>query len=154
MTKYAEKTSVSVAKTKTDIESMVTKYGADQYICASTCNKSMICFRLKGKQIKFFIELPDKNSNEFLYTPERKNRRNEEAALAAWEQACRQKWRALYLVIKAKLEAVESGITCMECEFMANIVLPDGKTVGQHIIGQIEDAYNSGQMPSLLLDVE
>lgn len=154
MTKYAEKTSVSVAKTKTDIETMVTKYGADQYICGSTCNRSMICFTLKGKQIKFFIEIPEKNSSEFLYTPERKNRRNEEAALAAWEQACRQKWRALYLVIKAKLEAVESGITCMEYEFMANIVLPDGKTVGQHIVGKIEDAYNSGQMPSLLLNEE
>lgn len=39
-----------------------------------------------------------------------------------WEQACRQAWRALALVIKAKLEAVDAGIVTFEEEFMAQIV--------------------------------
>ncbi len=67
-----------------------------------------------------------------------------------WEQACRQKWRALYLVIKAKLEAVESGISCFEDEFLANIVLPDGSLVGNFMRPQIEQVYSSGNMPALL----
>jgi hypothetical protein len=37
----------------------------------------------------------------------------------------------LLLIIRAKLEAVESGITTLESEFLANILLPDGGTVGQ-----------------------
>ena len=48
------------------------------------------------------------------------------AQQAAWEQVCRQRWRALLLIIRAKLEAVASGITTLENEFLANIVLPDG----------------------------
>lgn len=67
-----------------------------------------------------------------------------------WEQACRQKWRALALVVKAKLEAVESGISEFEEEFLAHIVLPDGQTVGRWMQPQIADAYGSGKMPPML----
>lgn len=69
---------------------------------------------------------------------------------AAYEQAVRQRWRALALLIKSKLEAVESGITVFEEEFMAHVVLPDGKTVGQHLLPQIAHSYESGHMPPLL----
>ncbi|WP_198651245.1 hypothetical protein [Salinicola sp. CPA57] len=68
----------------------------------------------------------------------------------AWEQACRQRWRALALVIKAKLEAVESGITMFEEEFLAHIVLPNGGTVGGWMLPQIKKSYDSGSMPPLL----
>jgi hypothetical protein len=54
------------------------------------------------------------------------------------------------LVIKAKLEAVESGIACFEEEFMAHIVLPDGRTVGEHVIPGIAQAYETGNVPALL----
>lgn len=68
----------------------------------------------------------------------------------AYDQAVRQKWRALALVIKAKLEAVESGITVFDDEFMAHIALPDGQTVGQFMRPQIVKAYETGSMPPLL----
>ena len=42
---------------------------------------------------------------------------------------CRQRWRALNLAIKAKLEAVESGIVTFDQEFLAHIVGPSGQTV-------------------------
>jgi len=56
------------------------------------------------------------------------------------------------LVIKAKLEAVESGISVFEDEFMANIVMPDGRTVSEHVRPRIATAYESGEMPPLLPD--
>jgi hypothetical protein len=59
-----------------------------------------------------------------------------------FEQATRQKWRALNLVIKAKLEAVEAGIVTFEDEFMAHMVLPNGATVAEYVGPQIEEAYN------------
>ena len=54
------------------------------------------------------------------------------------------------MVIKAKLEAVESGISIFEEEFLAHLVLPDGKTVGQFMLPQVEAAYETGKMPKLL----
>lgn len=60
--------------------------------------------------------------------------------------------RALLLVIKAKLEAVASGISIFEDEFLANVVLPDGRLVGQEVREKIANAYESREMPQLLPD--
>lgn len=76
--------------------------------------------------------------------------RADDAAHTAWEQACRSRWRALYLIVKAKLEAVEAGISTVEREFLYDIVLPDGRTAGEWIAPQIEMAYQTGQMPAML----
>ena len=56
--------------------------------------------------------------------------------------------------IKAKLEAVESGISIFEDEFLANIVLPDGTLVGDNVRTQIAYAYKSGDVPLLLCSPE
>ena len=57
---------------------------------------------------------------------------------------------ALALVVKAKLEAVQSGIVGFEDEFMAHIVMPDGKTVAEHARPLIASAYETGKVPALL----
>ena len=82
--------------------------------------------------------------------PGRRNERSEKAQYDAWEQACRQRWRALLLVVKAKLEAIETGIATFDGEFMANIVLPGGGTVGDWMTPQIERAYLTGAVPAML----
>lgn len=145
MGKYAENTNVSVIKTKADIESIVRKYGADQFVSGFNGNRAVIGFALHNRQVRFYIELPDKSDKQFLYTPGRCSRRSDEAAMREWEQACRQKWRALYLVIKAKLEAVDSKISCFEDEFLANIVLPDGSLIGDFMRPQIENGLQYRQ---------
>lgn len=94
--------------------------------------------------------MPSKTEKRF--THHSRGLRTDQAALAEWEQACRQRWRALALVIKAKLEAVESGISEFEDEFMANIVMPDGKTVSQMARPAIAKAYATGQVHNLLPD--
>jgi hypothetical protein len=68
-------------------------------------------------------------------------------------RACRQRWRALALVIKAKLEAVESGIATFDEEFMNWILLPNGQTVGDMIRPKIEQVYLTGELPPLLLGI-
>lgn len=97
---YAEKTTVSVAKTKADIEELVQKYGADQFISGYRGDLAVIGFSMADRQIRFVLPLPEKK--DFMYTPGRNQRRSDDAARTAWEQACRSKWRSLYLVIKAK----------------------------------------------------
>lgn len=149
---YAESTTVSTEKSRADIERTLQRYGADQFMYGWDQDKALVGFRMAGRQIKFLLPMPDKSERRFTHTQTGKTRK-EAASFKEWEQACRQKWRALALVIKAKLEAVESGIAIFEDEFMANIVLPNGSTVSQFMLPQITEAYNSGQMPKLLPDL-
>ena len=147
---YAEKTSVSVSRTKAEIEDLVQRYGADQFVSGYKNDIAVIGFSMAGRQIRFLLPLPDKQAHEYWYTAGRGQRRTEEAAHAAWEQACRSRWRALYLIVKAKLEAVEAGISTVEREFFYDIVLPDGRTAGEWMAPRIEEAYQTGQMPAML----
>lgn len=57
-------------------------------------------------------------------------------------------------VIKAKLEVVESGISVLDEEFLAQIVLPDGSTAGDFLVPQIERVYESGDMPKMIPFIE
>ena len=148
MSTYAATTSVSTEQSRAEIERTLQRWGADQFMYGWDGDRAVIGFRASGRQIKFVIDLPDRNDREF--THHSRSRRTADAALKAWEQACRQRWRALALVIKAKLEAVESGISEFESEFLAHIVLPNGSTVGDWVAPQIDVAYTTGQMPSML----
>lgn len=109
-------------------------------------------FEAKDRRIRFILPLPDPKERRFTHTEARGAPRTAEAAREAWEQACRQSWRALALVIKAKLEAVAAGIVSFESEFLANIVMPDGQTVAEHVKPKIALAYQSGDMPPMLPD--
>ena len=147
MGKYAANTNVSSELSRIEIEKTLVRYGADNFAYAMTAGKALIGFTMHERQIKFILPLPTKE--EFRLTPTGRER-TENSQYEAWEQACRQRWRALNLVIKAKLEAVECGISVFEDEFMANIVLPGGQTVGDFMKPQIEKAYVSGGVPDML----
>lgn len=151
--KYAAKTTVSCDKSKQEIEIILRKYKADRFGYGCDPCGATIGFSLNGKMFRFRLPLPDINSKEFKWTANRRLTSNKQA-VARWEQVCRQRWRALCLVIKAKLEAVESGISTLEEEFLANIVMPDGRTVGGSVMPEIEDAYKTGNMSSRLLTWE
>jgi len=146
---YAQDTSVSVDRSKAEIERILIRYGATGFMYGWEADTAVIVFRAGGKMLRFVLILPARDDRKFSFTPTGK-RRTPASTLEAWEQACRQKWRALALVIKAKLEAVESGIETFEQAFLANIMLPDGQTVGQWMAPQVEQVYLTGVMPALL----
>lgn len=147
---YAADTSVSSDASRAEIERTLTRYGADQFIYGWDRENAIIGFRLNNRQVKFFLPLPDRDSDEFWKTPTRGTRRSTAQAIKEYEKAVRQKWRALALVVKAKLEAVESEITTFDEEFLAHIVLPNGETAGSWMTPQVEEAYRTGTMPELL----
>jgi hypothetical protein len=66
------------------------------------------------------------------------------------EKETRRRWRCLVITIKSKLECVENGIATFEQEFLAHIVLPGGRTMGQVAIPQIETSYKENKLPPLL----
>ena len=102
MAKYASTTAVSVASSKAEIERIVKRYGAGQFMSAWSADKAVIAFLMEGRQVRFTLTMPSKTEKRF--THRSRGPRTPEAAHKEWEQACRQRWRALALVIKAKLE--------------------------------------------------
>jgi hypothetical protein len=148
--RYAEGTSVATEASRAEIERTLRRYKATGFMYGYEGNRAVVAFRLDGRMIRFRLDMPDPKDRAFTLTPSTQKPRSSDAAEKAWEQACRQKWRALALVIKAKLEAVAAGITTVEDEFLAHTMLPDGSTVGEWARPQLALAYESGNMPALL----
>ncbi len=151
MARYAKGTSVSSEKSRAEIERTIIRYGADSFGYMWQGDQAMVSFRFEGKTVRFMLSMPDRASEEFTLTPSRRRERATEDAIREWEKACRQTWRALALIVKAKLEAVESGIMSFEEEFLPYLLMPDGTTVAEQVIPAIERAYETGKMPTALL---
>jgi hypothetical protein len=155
MARYAENTSVSIPASKVAIEELLHAHGADAVASISRADSAEIVFEMaEGPihyRVRFRISMPDFNDDVFRITPVRRTRRTPREQRAAWEQACRQRWRALHLMIRAKLEAIESGLTTLEDEFLANLVLPNGETVGESVQPRIREALEAHTMPQFAI---
>lgn len=139
---YAASTSVSTESSIAEIRRTIRRYKADKFAYAESATSATVGFEASGRQVRFDLPLPDRA--KFRLTPTGRARTSADAISEAHEQACRQSWRALALVIKAKLEAVEAGIVTFEQEFGMHMVLPDGRTVAETVVPAIAAAYASG----------
>lgn len=160
MAKFAEGTTVPVDRTRGEIERLVIAgHKCEQYHSGlDFVNRTAIVqFRSHGRIVRFTLRLPDPQDKAFRapgrgqwsLLPE-----NSPTVRKRFEQSERTLWRALLLVIKAKLEAVENKISTFEEEFMAQIVLPNDRTVGDVVTPMIDRAYESGTMPASLMLAE
>jgi hypothetical protein len=127
VTRYAAKTTVPVARSRDEIERTLTRYGASAFGYGWDGTRTVVSFRVNDRFVRLSIDESGSDQHQ------------------------RQQWRALLLVIKAKLEAVASGITTFEEEFLAHVVLPDNRTVGEWLAPQLDQAYEDGGMPKLLM---
>ena len=99
---------------------------------------------VNGRQLRFVLPIPDPDHKMF-------STKTPAARAGAAKAEERRRWRAFVLVVKAKLESVDSGIDTFETAFLANIVVTDGKTLGEWATPHIADAYSRGvAMPPLL----
>jgi len=146
--KYAEKTSVSAHRSIEEIDHILKRYGATQFATGrdDEGRRAIVTFKIKGIAYKLEIPLPDPKDFEFRISRGFKYKRTPLQITQLYEQSYKQRWRAMALVIKAKLEAAEAGISSIEQEFMQNILLPDGRTVKDVIIPQLAAAVQGGQM--------
>lgn len=149
--KYAEGTVVTVDKSRTEIERTLERFGATAfaYGWSSDHQAAVVSFEAQDRRVRFTLPLPDRSAREFTHTS-RNVRRTEQSMRDAYDAELRRRWRALGLVIKAKLEAVATGIITFEKEFLAHIVLPSGQTVGEWTEPQLAQVYGSDEMPALL----
>lgn len=139
---YAENTSVAFEKSIAEIITLIKRAGAQQIGQFEAEDQFAIQFVLADRLIRFRVPLPGldeiptrSGNNVALNLPQRKER------LA---QRHRQRGRALLLVIKAKLESVESGIETLEQAFLAHVVMADGATVYERIAEPLAVEYRTG----------
>lgn len=124
---YAARTDVPLDRSIGEIVKTLRKAGADRIAQAEEPGRIAVQCFLNDRLLRFAIDLPD------------------------GPQARRQRGRALLLVIKAKIESIETGVETFDEAFLANIVTPDGRTIAQWAIPQIETAYLDGKMPTQLM---
>lgn len=150
--RYAAGTDVSVDRSRSEIETLLERAGARQFGYLREEGQAVIAFRLAERSVRMTLPLPRRDERRFTETPSGKWMRSEKEARAAYEQAVRQAWRQLGLVVKAKLEAIGAGISTVEREFLPDMVLPDGRTVGESIAAPLAQAYAGGIVVPLLAE--
>lgn len=140
MARYAQDTRVPVSQSLDEIKRMVLSRGAGQFMQATDYEKgtAIVGWSMSGRMVRLTLPLPPLPSEP---TNAVRNR---------WEKIERSRWRSLVLIVKAKIIAIEDGISTFEREFLADTVMHDGGTVGAWLQPQLEAMYKTGKMPSLL----
>ena len=146
---YAASTTVPVEKTRAEIERMLNKFKCRKFLAGvdHDAHRATVQFEAHDRIVRFEIALPDPRDPKWKRIKNSYLDRNAAGVAKVVAQEERTRWRALLLVIKAKLEAVESGIAVFEEEFLAHIVLPNQQTVGQWVLPEVARIYESGRMP-------
>lgn len=146
MTKrYAADTEVTVERSRAAIEKLLIQHGATKYATGWDAGHDTIQFELFKRVIRFVLPRPDPKDpkiakDKYGWTVKDTVLRQRLA------QADRQRWRALYLVLRAKIEAVEAGIAVFEQEFLAFVVLPSGMTIGDSLVPMLQAGRDLPQL--------
>lgn len=158
MTRFAENTSVPVERSQAELQRLLRKHGAGTVATLQRDGGAAVAFEIGGRRVRLELTFSDRAdllkaaANEPPHGwkgwgPQRKI----EWADKQVEQSERQRWRALLLVVKAKLELVAEGSSTVEREFMADLLLPSGERVEQWLLPQLAEAFKTGKrLPPLL----
>ena len=130
--RYAERTVVPVDRSRTEFEQLLRKYKATQFGFFEDDEGTTVIFRLQDRMVRQRIPQPQVSKNRL-------------------EAERRRRWRALLLITKAKLELIGSGDSTFEREFLADLMLSNGKTVMEEAGPQIVEQYSKGVKTPLLL---
>lgn len=119
---YAKSTSVPIARSRDEIEQRLQKAGASAFGFMSDQQRAAITFMLAGRQVRCEIPLPEQAVCQPGERPAKV-----QAISDAHAQECRRRWRCMLMSIKAKLIAIEEGISTVDREFMPDLVLSDNR---------------------------
>lgn len=136
MPRYAKNTTVPVARSKQKIEEVLEAFGITEYFTGRSLRGDGIGFKYEGRVYKKNVPLPEKTEN---------------MTEKQYQQALRRRWRVLYMTIKMKLEEIAEGVTSFEDQFLAQMSLPDGSTIGEFMkLPENVKRLEKTQMPKLL----
>lgn len=142
--RYAANTKVPIARTQEAIRRLLLDNGVTGHTFGEDAptRRAMVEFCRGSYVVRFTITLPA--TKDFSRLPNGMPR----AASATDKlhaQACRQRWRALLLLIKAKLEAVAGGVQTFESEFLPYFKLPSGETVADAVLPRMAQIASGEQ---------
>jgi hypothetical protein len=150
---YAKNTKVTAEKSEREIRETLKKFGATAYSYYEDQQRIGFVFEYEKRRVRIVIDLPDPAADEFVSIQRGfngKQTRSEADQLKAWQKECDRRWRALVLTIRSKLVSVTEKIRTFEQEFLYDIVLPNGQTVGEYVAPQLQQSLGAGKMPPLL----
>jgi hypothetical protein len=150
---YARGTEVSVAKTKAELEELLRAHGAKATAVYHHETGAAIAFEMHDRRIIMKLPLPSPGERRFSHWKQPngfERLRTPESARELYEQGCRERWRALFLAVKAKLVSVQQRIETFEEAFMAHVQMPDGRTIGEYVKPRLAQAYKENRMVALL----
>ena len=158
---YAKGTSVDVAKSRAEIDALLTKYKASSVGILNDIehDRAVIAFGLGGARFRLEMPLPclaDVDREVLKIRPARWSYLNE-SQRREWKDARvmqlhRERWRAILLLIKSKLAVVDIGLSSVEREFMADLVLPGGQRAEVVFAEAIRRGLDAGVSAPLLLE--
>lgn len=145
---YARNTTVTEDRSRQEIERMLMKYGASRFGCMSDYEHriALIEFSYRKIAIQMRIPLPDPKAKQFTMKERGYGLRSANVARDLFSKEVRRRWRSLSLALKAKLVAVEDGITTFENEFMPYMVTDNGQTLAERFGHLIASAQTTGRL--------
>lgn len=146
---YASGTTVPIERSRAELERILKRYGASELSTFNSNVTAAVGFVAHGRRVRFTLQLSDGSD-----APEKVKRRRYNSKVRGYQSAearqdiwadkeNRRRWRALLLSIKAKLEAVSSGVAGFDEEFLANIVTPGGESTVYEVLKKFS-ANNKG----------
>lgn len=141
---FAAGTKVSVDKSRAELDKLLAKHGATQrgIMSDDVEGRASVVFVLAGHRYRMDIPLPlakaFQKAPKWPYKP-----RPAADQRRLHDQACRERWRAVVLLTKAKLELVALGVSTVEREFLADLVLPNGERLHEAVARQLVAAASS-----------
>lgn len=139
---YAAGTTVSPEKSRAELDTLLGKHGATSRGVFSDGEKGVagVAFCLASRRYKVEVPMPTRESIKAHFAKHGwpRNRSTLEILDAAVVQGERERWRGLLLLVKAKLETVRMGVSTIEREFLANLVLPNGDTGARYLAAVLE----------------
>jgi len=156
---YAKGTTVSVARTKAEIEESLEKFGATSIVIGTQPDRGIVMFELQGRRFRFTVKYPD--LKKFFVFGANRNQHtakltDTQLAQTKLDQAKKERWRLLAMLIKIKLEAIgeveekEDRLELFKNEFLAYTVLPDNSTVGEWAEPHLIETYKNNTMLPML----
>ena len=80
---YAAQTRVPISRTKTDLEELLAKHGANGFAYATESDRSLVACSMSGRRVQIMLVMPGR-----LAPTPRNARRTAAAQRTAWGQAC------------------------------------------------------------------
>ena len=125
MSRYAAKTSVPVDRSRAELERTLERYGCEAFGYLNKQGAYTIQFEYAGRVIRLGVQAGET------------------------DQETRQRWRVLLLWVKATLESIEVGLQDFETAFALHTALPNGETLAEKIVPELQRLSEGGKLPLL-----